>query len=397
MSVGRITRSSMATVAPPAAHRLNSSSISGLKKTSDGVKKSRRIHQVESESVALLDVPVTPPRKRARAMPSKQPPRTPTPIQAKVMATSYSTADIDDAEPPPLPADRPAEPHRTNAPLKTPGGSRLVTYPTAEIDSSPSRTGIPRATTTTGQLLEEACAHLIKVEPKLKPLIDKHPCGVFSPEGLGEEIDPFRSLTTGIMSQQVSGAATKSIKNKFVGLFTEAQDAGDNPVVKPAPFPTPAQVATCDVSFLRKAGLSERKAEYIKGLAEKFVSGELSAKMLIMASDDEVMQKLTAVRGLGKWSVEMFACFGLKRMDVFSTGDLGVQYVCPPAQSTSFCTLHTYNLQERHGCSDRKRCQEAQGKRRREVEVHVRTGHGGAFSEVRSVSVCPCAGVSHLA
>lgn len=47
--------------------------------------------------------------------------------------------------------------------------------------------------------------------------------------------------------------------------------------------------------------------------------------MLVQASDDEVLAKLTAVRGLGKWSVEMFACFGLKRMDVFSTGDLGVQ------------------------------------------------------------------------
>lgn len=81
------------------------------------------------------------------------------------------------------------------------------------------------------------------------------------------------------------------------------------------------------MSFLRQAGLSGRKAEYIKGLAEKFVSGELSAQMLIRASDDEVLEKLTAVRGLGKWSVEMFACFGLKRMDVFSTGDLGVQYV----------------------------------------------------------------------
>jgi len=47
--------------------------------------------------------------------------------------------------------------------------------------------------------------------------------------------------------------------------------------------------------------------------------------MLLRASDEEVMEKLIAVRGLGKWSVEMFACFGLKRMDIFSTGDLGVQ------------------------------------------------------------------------
>lgn len=49
--------------------------------------------------------------------------------------------------------------------------------------------------------------------------------------------------------------------------------------------------------------------------------------MLISASDEELIEKLVAVRGLGRWSVEMFACFGLKRMDVFSTGDLGVQYV----------------------------------------------------------------------
>lgn len=60
-------------------------------------------------------------------------------------------------------------------------------------------------------------------------------------------------------------------------------------------------------------------------MAERFVSGELSTEMLLTASDEEVMTKLVAVRGLGKWSVEMFALFGLKRLDVFSTGDLGVQ------------------------------------------------------------------------
>lgn len=76
---------------------------------------------------------------------------------------------------------------------------------------------------------------------------------------------------------------------------------------------------------LRTAGLSERKAEYIYGLAEKFANGDLSTEMLLEASYEEVLEKLIAVRGLGKWSVEMFACFGLKRLDVFSTGDLGVQ------------------------------------------------------------------------
>ena len=84
-------------------------------------------------------------------------------------------------------------------------------------------------------------------------------------------------------------------------------------------------MAASDVTFLRQAGLSQRKAEYIQGLAERFASGELSAKILIDASYEELVEKLTAVRGLGLWSVEMFACFNLKRMDVFSTGDLGVQ------------------------------------------------------------------------
>ena len=116
-------------------------------------------------------------------------------------------------------------------------------------------------------------------------------------------------------SSQVSGAATAAIKLKFVNLFT------------PPAFPTPAQVASAEISLLRTAGLSGRKTEYVKGLAERFDSGELTKEMLATASDEEVMSKLTAVRGLGRWSAEMFAFFALKRTDVFATGDLGVQWV----------------------------------------------------------------------
>ena len=60
-------------------------------------------------------------------------------------------------------------------------------------------------------------------------------------------------------------------------------------------------------------------------MASQFASGDLTASFLLDAPDEEVMKKLVAVRGLGAWSVEMFMCFALKRMDVFSTGDLGVQ------------------------------------------------------------------------
>ncbi|OAX82107.1 hypothetical protein ACJ72_03542 [Emergomyces africanus] len=205
-------------------------------------------------------------------------------------------------------------------------------------DASPSKTGLPRPTTTTGTLLEEAVAHLIKVAPQLRPVIEKHPCPLFSPTGLAEEINPFNSLVSGIIGQQVSGAAAKSIKKKFMELFHRGGDDDINRAKREAKvetaemrydrdddFPTPEQVAKCDIATLRTAGLSQRKAEYIQGLAEKFASGELSARMLVQASDEEVVGKLIAVRGLGRWSVEMFSFFGLKRMDVFSTGDLGVQ------------------------------------------------------------------------
>ncbi|CAL5873897.1 uncharacterized protein PFLUO_LOCUS8180 [Penicillium psychrofluorescens] len=219
--------------------------------------------------------------------------------------------------PPPL--NRPVDPHRTNATLLTPHGSSVTAYPQDLQDASPSKTGLPRPVATTGTLLEKAVAHLIATDPRLQPVIEAHPCPVFSPAGLAEEIDPFNSLTSSIIGQQVSGAAAKSIRNKFLTLF---DNLGDRK------FPTPQEVARIDIATLRTAGLSQRKAEYIHGLAEKFAAGELSAQMLARASDEELVEKLIAVRGLGKWSVEMFACFALKRIDVFSTGDLGVQRGC---------------------------------------------------------------------
>ena len=265
------------------------------------------------ESASLLKPPSTPPRKRTRVE---------TPSDKRQLQGFAQPSDEPENH---VLAERPAEPHRTNATLRTPGGSRLVPYSQEIIDSSPIKGGMPQPTTTTAQLLDQACAHLIAIDPRLKPLIEKHHCRIFSPEGLAEEVDPFEALCSGVISQQVSGAAAKSIKNKFIALFSQDSSEGEASTAASRIFPKPSQVMCCSIPFLRTAGLSERKAEYIKGLAEKFDSGELSAKMLIKASDEEVLEKLVAVRGLGRWSVEMFACFGLKRMDVLSTGDLGVQ------------------------------------------------------------------------
>jgi DNA-3-methyladenine glycosylase II len=296
-----------------------SKSTTTLKSTSTKVKKSSRTESTPDEPVFKVpDVPTTQKRKRAsKAIATPIPSLTPTPSLVAAIRAPYSSDDIDGATPPPM--NRPVEPHLSNATLVTPGGTQVTAYPFNGIpDSSPSKTGLPRPTGTTGTLLDDAIAHLISVEPRLKPVIDAHPCVIFSPTGLAEEIDPFRSLTSGICGQQVSGAAAKSIKNKFVALFNEGIEGQHV-------WPSPDLVAKTSIERLRTAGLSQRKAEYIQGLAEKFASGELSARILMRASDEEVMEKLIAVRGLGRWSVEMFACFGLKRMDILSTGDLGVQ------------------------------------------------------------------------
>lgn len=141
--------------------------------------------------------PSTPKRKKA----SKPilPPLTPTPSAIGLMSAPYNPGDIGDM-PPPRRVNRLAVPDGTNATLVTPETHRVVAAkPLDEI--SPSKKSNIK---TTAGILEDALAHLIKIEPKLKPVIDKHHCEVFSPQGLAEKIDPFNSLVSGIISQQVS-------------------------------------------------------------------------------------------------------------------------------------------------------------------------------------------------
>ncbi|KAH7389575.1 DNA-3-methyladenine glycosylase-like protein [Phaeosphaeria sp. MPI-PUGE-AT-0046c] len=289
----------------------------------------------DDANFVVPELPATPlPKKRKAASsaesPIKPPPLTPTPSGVGLITSSTSSEISHPLEILASLESRPAEPHATNAPLSTPGGSRVVAYHSSPVkpeDSSPVKKrkakevvppdvgALKPATTNIDTLLKEAEAYLISVDPKLSGLIEKHHCKMFSPEGLREVVDPFTALASSIIGQQVSGQAAASIRKKFTALFEDTHPA----------FPSPSQVIQKDLPTLRTAGLSQRKAEYISGLAEKFASGELTAQMLVSASDAELIEKLVAVRGLGRWSVEMFACFGLKRMDVFSTGDLGVQ------------------------------------------------------------------------
>ena len=240
-------------------------------------RSSKNTESNTNDGPPAIDSPSTPPAKRAKR------------------AESSRTNDDPEAQL----SDRPAEPHRTNATLKTPGGSRLIPFSKGVVDSSPIKGGLLVPTTTTRQLLDQACEHLISVDARMKPLIERYHCKLFSPEGLAEVIDPFESLCSGIMSQQVSGAAAKSIKKKFIGLFQQKPDDTKAFTLSPGEaFPKPGQIVTCSIPFLQTAGLSKRKAEYIKGLAEKFQCGDLSAHMLMKASDEEVLEKLVSLSSL---------------------------------------------------------------------------------------------------
>lgn len=162
-------------------------------------KRKNAPKETESPSNDDVDLPSTPKRKRVTKI---LPPVTPTPSAIGLMSSPYQNGTMG----PPPALNRLAAPGGTNAALVTPETHRVVaSKPIDQI--SPSKT--PNIKTTTANILDEALAHLIKTEPKLKPIIEKHACGVFSPEGLAEEIDPFNSLISGIISQQVRCLASQ--------------------------------------------------------------------------------------------------------------------------------------------------------------------------------------------
>ncbi|KAA8916541.1 hypothetical protein TRICI_001404 [Trichomonascus ciferrii] len=165
--------------------------------------------------------------------------------------------------------------------------------------------------------------HVLRIDPSLKDIISQSTFPHF--KKAAEDADfrsgCFMALARGIIGQQVSGAAAKSILKRFIRIYhpDAPEDSGG------LDFPSPQQVLDTSTDDLRSAGLSGRKTEYIKVLAEAFKNGTLSEEWLFKASDDDVVDALVDLKGIGPWSADMFLLFTLRRMDVFSVGDLGVQ------------------------------------------------------------------------
>jgi DNA-3-methyladenine glycosylase II len=127
-------------------------------------------------------------------------------------------------------------------------------------------------------------------------------------------IAPFQSLVHAIIHQQLSGQAASTILNRFQAVF-----GGRG-------FPSPHVVAGAEVEKLRAAGLSVAKANYIKGVAQGAIEGLVpSLELCDCLTDDDLIQRLTTIRGVGRWTVHMLLIFNLGRPDVLPTEDLGVR------------------------------------------------------------------------
>lgn len=122
--------------------------------------------------------------------------------------------------------------------------------------------------------------------------------------------DLFAALANSIVGQQISSKAHATIWQRLVDKLGEV---------------TPETVLACSDEEIQSAGLSYRKVSYIKGIAEKILSGELDIDALHAMSDDEVCRELSKLSGIGKWTAEMLMIFSMERQDILSFDDLAIQ------------------------------------------------------------------------
>jgi DNA-3-methyladenine glycosylase II len=156
--------------------------------------------------------------------------------------------------------------------------------------------------------VEEAESHLRAADPVMERLFDGH-----GPFAMREPMEgPFMALSRAIAYQQLSGKAAATIFGRFIGLFGDGR------------FPEPPEVLALADEQFRGAGMSRQKTAALKSLAEHFATGDLGSHVFEEMDDEDVIARLTQVRGIGRWSAEMFLMFQLRRADVLPVNDLGI-------------------------------------------------------------------------
>jgi DNA-3-methyladenine glycosylase II len=149
---------------------------------------------------------------------------------------------------------------------------------------------------------DKVLRHVMKEQGPIHPEIDRR----------GSRPDPFEALARAIVGQQLSTKAAASIWERLLAIF-----GGE--------MPTPEQLLRRRRETLRNAGLSNAKVEFLRDLAARIRDGRLDLARLKDLSDEDVCAELVQVKGIGRWSAEMFLIFNLGRKDVISAGDLGIR------------------------------------------------------------------------
>ena len=152
----------------------------------------------------------------------------------------------------------------------------------------------------------DAKRHLSTHDTLLASLIEKYPAPTLVPH-----TNYYQELVESIISQQLSVKAAATITARFIESFGH--------------FPAPEEIISRDVDQLRSCGLSGQKATYIRDLASKVIDGSVQFDHLGNLDNQEIISELTAVKGIGEWTVHMFLIFCMGRLDVLAYGDLGIR------------------------------------------------------------------------
>ena len=147
--------------------------------------------------------------------------------------------------------------------------------------------------------------YLKKKDKKLALAIDK--IGILERE---ITTDPFKALIFSVVSQQISGKAAETVTKRLINLVGDI---------------TPERIFETDLSDIQKCGMSTKKSEYIKEIANASISGNIDFNELYKLADEEIIKKLSSLRGVGVWTSEMILIFSLCRPNVLSYNDLAIR------------------------------------------------------------------------
>ena len=158
------------------------------------------------------------------------------------------------------------------------------------------------------EVMIDGIKKLSSIDIRLKTFLQK-----FSVPVLPIEKNYFWSLCRSVIYQQISGKAAKKISDRYLSLFDQDIKM------------TPADVLEIDIEKIYKVGISRQKSSYIKNIANAFSNNIINEKKIFELDDQEIIKQLTSIKGVGRWTAEMFLIFTLRRTDVFPVTDLGVQ------------------------------------------------------------------------